>query len=305
MKDQDGVFEEIKDLLTEARNPVSSDIDRRPVREVLEIINREDQTIAEIVRGEIPHIAEVVNLYEETLRNGGRVFYIGAGTSGRLGVLDAAELPPTFGTDPELVQGIIAGGYGALIRAKEGSEDRSDRAVTDLEEHDLSEKDMVIGLAACRRTPYVLAALDHARGVGARTAFITAIPRDQVDIRTDALVCTAVGPEVIMGSTRMKAGTAEKLVLNMISTAVMIGLGKVYENMMVDLKANSRKLEERSKRVVMIATGVPYARATELLDDARGSVKVAIVMELAGVSFEKALKRLEHAGGFVRKAIEG
>jgi N-acetylmuramic acid 6-phosphate etherase len=302
--DSDGVFEEIKNLLTEKRNPASADIDRRPIEEVLSIINREDTTIAEVVRGEIPHIAKVVEAYEETLRKGGRVFYVGAGTSGRLGVLDAAELPPTFGTDPELVQGIIAGGYGALVRAKEGSEDDVDRAGADLKERNLSSSDMVIGLAACRRTPYVLAALAFARHVGAKTAFITCIPRDQVDVRVDALVCTAVGPEVVMGSTRMKAGTAEKLVLNMISTTVMIRMGKVFENMMVDLQATSRKLEERSKRVIMIATGAPYARAAELLRSARGSVKTALVMEIAGIPYEEAVRRLETADGFVRRALE-
>jgi N-acetylmuramic acid 6-phosphate etherase len=281
------------------------DIDRRSIEEILEILNREDSKVPGVVRSEIPYIAQAVRLYEETLRNGGHVFYVGAGTSGRLGVLDAAELPPTFGTDPTLVQGVIAGGYEALVRAQEGAEDRAAQAATDLKGRNLSSRDMVIGLAACRRTPYVLAALEFARDTGAKTAFVTCIPRSQVDVPVDVLICPAVGPEVIMGSTRMKAGTAEKLVLNMISTAVMIRLGKVFENMMVDLRSTSRKLEERSKRILMILTGVPYARAAELLDLSRGSVKTALVMELACVDRAEAEGRLKRADGLVRRAVEG
>ncbi len=305
MTPRDDVFDEIKDLLTEQRNPASMDIDRRPVEEILAIMNREDAKVVAVVRREIPRIAEAVELYVETLRGGGRVFYVGAGTSGRLGVLDATELPPTFGTEPRLVQGLIAGGYEALFRAKEGAEDRRDQGEKDLKERNLSSRDMVVGLAACRRTPYVLGALEYARRVGAKTAFVTAIPRREVDVPVDVLICTPVGPEVIMGSTRMKAGTAEKLVLNMISTAAMIRLGKVFENMMVDLRATSRKLEERSKRVIMIAAQVDYDRAEELLRRARGSVKVAIVMGLTGLSCDEALERLEEAGGLVWKALEG
>jgi N-acetylmuramic acid 6-phosphate etherase len=304
MHDSDDIFEEIKDLLTEQRNPRTTDVDRRSIPEILEIINREDAVVAEVVRKAIPRVAEAVSLFEKTLRGGGRVFYVGAGTSGRLGVLDAAELPPTFGTDPELVQGIIAGGYGALVRAKEGAEDRADRVVTDLEERALGSRDMVIGLTACRRTPYVLSALEYARRVGARTVFISAIPEEQVEVDVDVRISVPVGPEVIMGSTRMKAGTAEKMVLNMISTATMIRLGKVYENMMVDLRATSKKLEERSKRVIMLATGLTYSDAAGLLDRAKGHVKTALVMSLAGVSYEEARERLKRGSGSVKDAID-
>ncbi|RKY99272.1 MAG: N-acetylmuramic acid 6-phosphate etherase, partial [Candidatus Hydrothermota bacterium] len=222
----------------------------------------------------------------------------------RLGVLDAAELPPTYGTPFWLVQGLIAGGYGALIRAQEGAEDHPENAVNDLKERGVVAGDFVIGLAASKRTPYVVGGLKYAREIGAKTALITAIPREKVDIDVDVLICPVVGPEVIMGSTRMKAGTAQKLVLNMISTTAMIRLGKVYENMMVDLWATSKKLVERSKRVIMIATGVDYETAAKYLELAKGSVKIAIVMILSGADYDEAKRQLDEADGFVRFAIE-
>lgn len=300
----DPVFEEIRKLLTEQRNPRTMDIDELSIVEILELINDEDRKVPEVVRAEIPVIAKAVEVYVETIKKGGRIFYIGAGTSGRLGVLDAAELPPTYGTPHYLVQGLIAGGYGALVRAVEGAEDLYEDGEKDLRERGLTSNDFVIGLAASKRTPYVKGALTYARKVGAKTALITAIPRNEVEPIADILICPAVGPEVIMGSTRMKAGTAEKLVLNMISTTAMIKLGKVYGNMMVDLMATSKKLEERSKRVIMIATGVDYNTAAEYLSKAKGSVKVAIVMILTGLTYEEALKRLEESDGFVKKAIK-
>lgn len=298
------VFDEIKNLLTEQRNPASKDIDILPVEEVLKIINNEDKKVAEIVGKEIPYIAKAVEIYVETIKKGGRIFYIGAGTSGRLGILDAVELVPTYGTPHYLVQGLIAGGYGALIRAVEGAEDLREDGKKDLMERGVNEKDFVIGLAASKRTPYVLGALEYAKSLGAKTGFITAIPREEVDVDVDVLICPATGPEVVMGSTRMKAGTAEKLVLNMISTAAMIRLGKVYENMMVDLWATSQKLVERSKRVIMIATGVDYDTAVEYLEKAKGSVKIAIVMILGNVDYDTAVKYLDEADGFVRIALQ-
>ncbi len=300
----DPVFNEIKDLLTEQRNPVSKDIDIMSIEDALRVINSEDQKVAKAVEKEIPHIAKVVEIYVDTIKRGGRIFYIGAGTSGRLGVLDAAELPPTYGTPFWLVQGLIAGGYGAVFRAQEGAEDDPKNAIGDLKERGLTANDFVIGIAASKRTPYVVAGLKYAREVGAKTAMITVIPREQVDLDVDVKICPVVGPEVVMGSTRMKAGTAQKLVLNMISTVAMIRLGKVYQNMMVDLWATSKKLVERSKRVIMIATGVDYDTAAHYLDLAGGSVKIAIVMILSGADYEEAKKKLEEADGFVRFAIE-
>ena len=301
---RDPVFDEIKDLLTEQRNPRTMDIDSLPVEEILRRINEEDQRVPLVVKEAIPEIARAVEIYVQTLKGGGRIFYIGAGTSGRLGILDAAELPPTYGTPYWWVQGLIAGGYGALIRAVEGAEDHPELAEMDLRERGLTERDFVIGLAASKRTPYVLGGLRFARQIGAKTALITAIPKEQVNVEADVIIALPVGPEVVMGSTRMKAGTAQKLVLNMISTAAMIRMGKVYENMMVDLMATSKKLVERSKRVIMIVTGVDYEEAARYLQEAGGSVKVAIVMILAGVSRREAEQALAQGEGSVRKALD-
>jgi N-acetylmuramic acid 6-phosphate etherase len=299
------VFDEIKKLVTEQRNPATMDIDTKSALEIVQLINAEDHKIAPVVEKELPYIAQAVEIVVPAFKRGGRLIYVGAGTSGRLGVLDASECPPTFGTDPEMVQGIIAGGYGALVRAVEGSEDLAENAARDLKERDLSDKDVVCGLAASRRTPYVLAAVKYARQIGAKTLYVTCTPREEIKFDVDVAICPVVGPEVVMGSTRMKAGTAQKIVLNMITTAAMIRLGKVYGNMMVDLQMNSQKLQERSKRVVMMVTGVNYERAAEVLVVAGGHVKTAIVMILAQVDAKEALKRLDSSDGFVRGAIEG
>ncbi len=298
------VFQETGQLLTEQRNPRTYDLDTLSVEELLYRINDEDQRVAPAVRQEIPHIARAVEIFVETFRRGDRIFYVGAGTSGRLGVLDAAELPPTYGTKPWQVQGLIAGGYGALIRAVEGAEDLEEYGREDLKERGVTPRDFVIGLAASKRTPYVKGALKYARSLGAKTALITVIPRDQVDIEVDVLIAPVVGPEVVTGSTRMKAGTAQKLVLNMISTAAMVRLGKVYENLMVDLWATSNKLRARSIRVVMTVTGVPYEEAARLVQEAGGSVKTAILMALKGWTREQAEEALRRADGFVRKALQ-
>lgn len=298
------VFDEIQHLVTEQRNPRSMDIDQASIPEALALINAEDATVAAAVREEIPHIAKAVELVETALRGGGRLFYVGAGTSGRLGVLDAAECPPTYGTDPSMVQGVIAGGERALVRAVEGAEDRPDEAVRDLAERGVTARDVVVGIAASRRTPYVIAALTEAQRIGARTIYLACTPREEITVPVDVAICPVVGPEVIMGSTRMKSGTAQKLVLNMLSTVTMLRLGKVYGNMMVDLRATSAKLRERSKRVVMIATGVDYETAARTIDDAGGSVKTAVVMLRAGVGAEDARRRLEASDGRVRGAID-
>ncbi len=300
----DKVFDELADLVTEARNPESMIIDSLPVEEILRIINSEDRKVAVAVEREIPYIARAVEIVVEAFQSGGRLLYLGAGTSGRLGVLDASECPPTYGTPPDMVQGIIAGGYDALVRAQEGSEDRSEDAARDLQERNLSVKDVVCGLAASRRTPYVVAGVLYARSLGAKTLFITCTPREELRYEVDVAICPVVGPEVVMGSTRMKAGTAQKLVLNMITTTAMIRMGKIYENMMVDLQMNSKKLEERSKRTIMIVTGIDYDEAEKVLHEAKGHVKTAMVMILAKADRKKAQDALQKANGFVRSAIK-
>ncbi|KAA0230617.1 N-acetylmuramic acid 6-phosphate etherase [candidate division KSB1 bacterium] len=297
------IFDEIKDLVTETRNPRTMDIDAQDTVEILRRINQEDALIPKIVADEIPHIAQAVDLVVDVFKSGGRLFYLGAGTSGRLGVLDASECPPTYGTDPEMIQGLIAGGYKALVRSQEGAEDIFEHGRRDLEDAGFNSKDVAFGIAASRRTPYVLGALTFAREIGAKTVYLTCNPREEITIPVDVAICPVVGPEVIMGSTRMKAGTATKLVLNMVTTTAMIRLGKVYGNMMVDLRMTSKKLEERSKRVVMMVTNSSYEEAGAVLAQAGGHVKTALVMALANVSAEEARLRLERANGFIRGAI--
>jgi N-acetylmuramic acid 6-phosphate etherase len=299
----DRVYNELLNLVTEARNPESENIDDKSTEEILRIINRQDQLIPEAVKGQIPYIAQAVEILVKAFQSGGRLFYIGAGTSGRLGVLDASECPPTFGVSPEMVQGIIAGGAAALTRAQEGAEDKADAGAEDLMSHGFTSRDVLCGIAASYRTPYVLGAIAKARQIGAKIIYVTCNPRENVKMDVDVAICAVVGPEVVMGSTRMKAGTATKLILNMLTTAAMVRLGKVYGNMMVDLKMTSKKLEERSKRVVMMTTGVSYEKAAELLKAADGHVKTAIVMELAGLDKTQAQKRLDENDGFVRRAI--
>ncbi|MFQ5639374.1 MAG: N-acetylmuramic acid 6-phosphate etherase [bacterium] len=301
---QDSVFEQLKNLVTEARNPISENIDSKSTVGILRIINSEDKTIPEIVAKEIPYIAQAVEILVETFKNNGRLFYIGAGTSGRLGVLDAAECPPTYGTDPDMVQGIIAGGKKALVSSQEGSEDNFDRGALDLVNRGFTKKDVSCGIAASFRTPYVLGAIKKAKEIGAKTIYVTCNPRSEVKLDVDVAICPVVGPEVVMGSTRMKAGTATKLVLNMLTTTAMIRMGKVYGNMMIDLMMTSRKLEERSKRTVMMATGVSYEEATAVLEKAEGHVKTALVMILANINAAEARKRLSLSEGFVRGAIK-
>lgn len=302
--DRKALFEQLKELTTEQRNPASMSIDAESVEGILRIMNEEDKKVARAVEKEIPYIAQAVEIVVDAFKKGGRLIYVGAGTSGRLGILDAVECPPTYGTDPEMVQGLIAGGRRAMFRSVEGAEDREEDGAHDIDLKKVGPKDVVCGLAASRRTPYVVGAVKRARRLGARTLYVTTNPRSEFNIDVDVAICPVVGPEVIMGSTRMKSGTAEKLVLNMITTASMIRLGKVYENMMVDLQMTNRKLVERSKRVLMTITGCGYDEAERVLKDAGGHVKTALVMVKAGIGAEEARRRLEKSGGFVRGAIE-
>jgi N-acetylmuramic acid 6-phosphate etherase len=297
------VFNQIKDLITESRNPKTLDIDTFSTLEILKIINTEDKRVAFEVEKVIPQIARGVDLIVSSLKKNGRIFYIGAGTSGRLGVLDAAECPPTFGTDPKRIQGIIAGGYKTLVRSKEGVEDNFSAGVNDLKNKKLNRKDVVVGIAASKRTPYVLGGLSYAKIVKAKTIFIFCNPSKDLKVKPDVVISPILGPEVIAGSTRMKAGTAQKLILNMLSTASMVKLGKVYQNLMVDLQAKSEKLCERSKRIIMILTGLDYKKAEYYLKKAKGKVKTALVMILAGVDKKEAERRLENSEGFIKKAI--
>lgn len=298
------VFNQIKNLVTEARNPKTRRIDTSSTLQILKLINQEDKKIAKVIEKVLPQVAKGVNLIVNSLRNEGRLFYIGAGTSGRLGVLDAAECPPTFGTSPDIIKGIIAGGKRSLILSREGAEDDEKAGRFDIRKNKIKKGDVVVGIAASKRTPYVLFALKEAKKIGAKTIFVFCSPLSSVKIGPDVTISPILGPEVVMGSTRMKAGTAQKMILNMLTTASMIRLGKVYENMMVDLKATSQKLIERSKRIIMLATGVSYGKAEYYLNKADGHVKTALVMVLAKVSRYEAKKRLERNRGFVRRAVE-
>ena len=299
-----GLYEKLKTLITEKQNPESYGIDSMPISQILAIINDEDKTVPFAVEKEIPYITRAVEIVVNTMKNGGRLIYIGAGTSGRLGVLDASEIPPTFGADPQLVQGIIAGGNAALTRAQEGAEDKKEVGGHDLMKLKFSAKDVACGISASRITPYVVGAIEKAKEVGAKTIYITCTNRKQLELDVDVAICPVVGPEVVMGSTRMKSGTAEKLVLNMLTTTAMIRLGKIYNNMMVDLQMTSKKLEERSKRTVVMVTGVDYDTAVKVLKSADGHVKTAIVMILKNVDRNEAQRRLKNADGFVRGALE-
>jgi N-acetylmuramic acid 6-phosphate etherase len=298
------VFEELKTLLTENSNPKSNRIDRLSTRAILHLINSEDMLVAKAIAREIPNIAKAVEMALDVFKNGGRLFYLGAGTSGRLGMLDAAECPPTFGTDPKMIRGIIAGGYGSLVRSREGVEDDVRAAIRDIKKNNIGSKDMVMGITASRRTPYVLEGLRNAKSLGAKTIFLSCNPRRSVPQEFDLTICPIVGPEVIAGSSRMKAGTAQKMVLNMISTAAMIRMGKVYGNRMVDLRTTSEKLKERSKKVIIDICNLPYDEAEMLLKSAGGSVKTAIIMAQTGLSKSGAERLLRQSDGFVYKALK-
>jgi N-acetylmuramic acid 6-phosphate etherase len=297
------VFQELAGLVTESRNPNSYDIDIMNTEDIVRLINQEDHKVAEAVAKEIPYIVQAVDIVAEVFKNGGRLIYIGAGTSGRLGVLDASECPPTFGSDPEMVQGLIAGGIEALYKAQEGSEDLKDQGISDLLDKKVSSKDVVCGIAASQRTPYVIGALEEAKKRGAKTLFIICNPREVVQVDVDVSICPVPGPEVIMGSTRMKAGSAQKMVLNIITTSAMIKQGKVFENMMIDLQQNSQKLIERSKRIIMMATDINYEEASHFLAESKGHVKSAILMAMTGLDLERSRSLLNDNDGFIKKAL--
>lgn len=297
------VFDELESLVTESRNPETYDVDIMSANEIVRVMNREDHKVADAVEKEITYIARAADMIAEAFKKGGRLLYVGAGTSGRLGVLDASECPPTFGSDPNQVQGIIAGGYKALHRAQEGIEDNKEQGAIDLRKKNLSDKDVVCGIAASRRTPYVLGALEEAKKSGAKTIYVICNPRNTVQVNVDVAICPVPGPEVIMGSTRLKAGSAQKMVLNMLTTTAMIKMGKVYENMMIDLQQNSEKLKERSKKIIMLSTDVDYEQAAYFLNQASGRVKFAILMALTGLNLTEAESLLKSNDGFIKKAL--
>jgi len=288
---------------TEKRNPRSENIDVLSTLQMVELINAEDMQVAPAVGEQCGQVAAAVDMIVGRFRRGGRLFYVGAGTSGRLGVLDASECPPTFGVEPTMVQGIIAGGYGALARSMEGAEDHPEDGAKAIDEHGVTADDAVVGLAACGLTPYVRGALERARRIGAGTAFITCAPEVTATIPADIVINPVVGPEVLTGSTRMKAGTATKLVLNTLTTAAMIKLGKVYGNLMVDLQATNAKLRDRSVRIVMEVTGLARDQAQALLDRAAGKVKPALVMHFRKVDLAHAQRILEQNNHSLRAAI--
>jgi len=290
---------------TEKRNPASANIDRLSTLEIVELINREDCTVPQAVGSQREEIAAAIDVIVEQFRAGGRLFYVGAGTSGRLGVLDASECPPTFGVKPSMVQGIIAGGKRALVRSIEGAEDRADDGAKAVDKKHVSARDVVVGLAACGMTPFVRGALQRARRIGAKTICVTCAPEAVGFIPAEIVINPVVGPEIVTGSTRMKAGTATKLVLNTLTTAAMIKLGKVYGNLMVDLRAVNNKLRDRSVRIVMELTGLSRPRAQALLRRADGQLKPAVVMHFRKVDLRSATQILADCNQSLRKAIEG
>jgi N-acetylmuramic acid 6-phosphate etherase len=280
------------------------DIDSISTVEMLTMINNEDKKVALAVEKEIPIIAKAVDIIIEKIYMGGRLIYIGAGTSGRIGILDASECPPTYGTNPELVQALIAGGEKAIIKAIEGSEDDTELGITDLKKINFSQKDVLVGIAASGRTPYVLSSVKYARSIGAITLGISNNPDSELNEIADIPICPVTGPEAVTGSTRMKAGTSQKMVLNMISTGVMIKYGKVYQNLMVDLKASNDKLIERCKGIVVEATGISQKEAENVLKKTNYNCKLAIFMIISELGIEDAKKILDENKGYIRKALK-
>lgn len=301
--DKKKLFSKLESLTTEGRNPETMEIDLASPLEIARLINQEDQKIAFQVEKKLPVIAEVIELVSDAFQLGGRLLYFGAGTSGRLGVVDAAECPPTFGVSPQQVQGFIAGGKAAMFEAQEGAEDSENVGAKAIDEAKVAPPDLVCGLAASGRTPYVHGALKEAAKRGCKTILVTTVPDEQIDLKVDYLIAIPVGPEAIMGSTRMKSGTAQKMVLNMITTGAMIRQGKIYENVMVDLMLSNEKLVERAKRILMIFSGIDYDKAELLLADSDGHVKTALIMALADLNVGQAKDLLTEFNGFVRQAL--
>jgi len=292
------------ELKTEQQNPQSSQIDSMSINDILNTINREDQNIAIAVQATLPDIEKTVELTVNSIQKGGRVFYVGAGTSGRLGVLDASEIPPTFSAPKGLFIGVIAGGENALRNSVEGAEDRPEEAIIDLEQYELNENDTLVGISCSGAANYVVSALDHAKENGAKTVYLVTNPDPFKITEVDVIINAVTGPEVVTGSTRMKAGTATKLILNMISTATMIKLGKVYGNLMVDLMAVNDKLVDRGTRIIEQLTDLDYDGAQLKLFEAEKSVKTAIVMEKLNCTLNEASEKLDNAGGFLRNLID-
>lgn len=296
--------QDLRKLVSEERNPRTTGIDRLPADEIIALMNSEDAGVADAVRAELPQIARAVDRIVTAFEQGGRLIYIGAGTSGRLGVLDASECPPTFSVPPGMVVGLIAGGDHALRHSVEDAEDDSGQGARDLDGVDLTARDVVVGIAVSGKTPYVVGALEHARHVGAGTVSLSCNFGSVIATLADIAISPVVGPEVVTGSTRLKSGTAQKMVLNMLSTASMIRIGKTYGNLMVDVTISNRKLAERAVGIVMDATGCPEDEARGLLDASGGKVKLAILMQLSGLDADTARGVLDSEKGFLRRALE-
>ena len=289
--------------VTEQENPATAGIDKVSTLDAVRLINAEDRKVAEAVELVLPQIAAAIDKIVERLQNGGHLFYVGTGTSGRLGVLDASEIPPTFGVSYDLVQGVIAGGYDALYKATESSEDNREAGIEDLKTRGVTAKDTVIGIAASGRTPYTIGAVEYARDLGCFTACVTCVPDSAITTAVDLAIVPVVGPEAITGSTRMKAGTAQKLVLNMISTVAMIRLGYVKSNRMTNVKSSNAKLKERSLRILIAETRLDESAAGELLDQAKNDLRIALVMNQANVGFDEAVIALTNSDYVVEKAL--
>ena len=297
------LLQQLNQLITEQRNPNSMQLDSLSAQELVALINREDQQVALAVEKCLPQIASAVEKIVAAFEHGGRLVYVGAGTSGRLGVLDASECPPTYGVKPEMVVGLIAGGDHALRHPIEGAEDNVQQGQADLEEIDFSARDVLVGIAASGRTPYVLGALNYAKQLGATTVSIASNPNSKMAEVADIAIETVVGPEVLTGSSRMKSGTAQKLVLNMLTTASMVLIGKCYQNLMVDVQASNEKLKARALKIVMDATECDKDAAADVLSKAKGQVKLAILMQLSGLDAFEAQSLLDKSNGKLRQAL--
>ena len=300
---KNALLQQLNQLITEQRNPNSMQLDSLSAQELVALINREDQQVALAVEKCLPQIASAVEKIVAAFERGGRLVYVGAGTSGRLGVLDASECPPTYGVKPEMVVGLIAGGDHALRHPIEGAEDNVQQGQADLEEIDFSARDVLVGIAASGRTPYVLGALNYAKQLGATTVSIASNPNSKMAEVADIAIETVVGPEVLTGSSRMKSGTAQKLVLNMLTTASMVLIGKCYQNLMVDVQASNEKLKARALKIVMDATECDKDAAADVLSKAKGQVKLAILMQLSGLDAFEAQSLLDKSNGKLRQAL--
>lgn len=300
----DALIAALSHLVSEGRNPDTMDIDLQPSIEIIKRLNQQDKSVPLAVEKVLPEVAQAVDKIVEAFQVGGRLIYLGAGTSGRLGVLDASECPPTFGVSDQMVIGLIAGGQDAMFKAKEGAEDDPQLGKSDLQSLNLTPDDVVVGIAASGRTPYVIGALSYANELGATTVALSCNPDSPIAEIAEIAISPVVGPEALTGSTRLKSGTAQKLVLNMLTTASMIRLGKSYQNLMVDVKATNKKLLARATRIVMQATDCDKAQATSTLEETEFDVKLAILMILTGLGIQEAREQLHHQQGFLRAAVE-